>query len=627
MTPRLLAPSFGAVAILFAAACGSSTTTGAAGGGGSTTTTTAGTGGTGAGDPGPCKDGVKNGTETDIDCGGSCTRCGDGKACDDTADCLSNTCIGGVCVEPSCDDKIKDGKETDVDCGGACSSACADGQGCKVASDCASGVCTAFVCQASSCKDGAQNGTETGVDCGGLCPRCPDGQPCVNAGDCQSTLCNGGTCASNLVWAKAAGDAAAQAVSGVAVDAQGNTLLVGTFTGTIDLGNGPLASAGGTDIFLAKLDASGATLWSKRFGDAADQAGTAVAVDDVGTAYITGSVKGTVDFGLGPLTNPGDPLTDVYLAAFSSTGTAIFSKRFASTFAQAASAIAVDDANEILLGGTFGSSADFGCGALPGAGGSDVFLAKVSAQGACIWSKRFGDAADQEVASIAYDGAGNVLAAGHFAGSIGFGGAMLTMSGAAHGAFATKLDGQGAHVWSTALGNTMFDQAAQGIAADPSGNVVVSGTFTGSFDTGSGPVTSTGQGDFFVAKLDPGGGPVWSRAFGDASDQAGKAIVGADGNGQILVAGHFQGTLDLGLGQLPSAGQSDLFVAKLDADGNVLWNKRYGDGSAQELGGVARAGDKAAVLGGNFQGTLDLGAAKLVSQGATDGFVLRLATP
>ncbi len=629
MTTRLLASAAFVAAISCVAACGSSSPSTGAGGGSGGSSTTSGTagGGTGAQDPGPCNDGVKAGGETDVDCGGQCPRCNDGKACKGSGDCLSNTCIGSVCVQPSCDDMIKDGKETDVDCGGACSTACADGKSCKEGGDCASGVCTAFVCQGSSCKDGAKNGSETGVDCGGSCPRCPDGQPCATSNDCQSTLCTSMVCETNLVWGKALGDAAAQIVNGVAVDAQGFTLVVGTFTGTIDLGNGPLVSAGGTDILLARIDPAGNTVWSKRFGDAADQVGSAVAVDGTGAAYITGSVKGTVDFGLGPLANAGDPLTDLYVAVFASSGTAVSSKRFAATFAQAGTAIAVNDAHEILLGGTFGSSADLGCGVLPGAGGADVFLAKLSALGVCAWSKRFGDAADQDVASVAYDGAGNALAGGRFAGAINLGGAMFTMSGGAHGGFAVKLDPLGAHLFSTALGNTVTDQEVQGIAADPSGNVLLSGTFTGTLDVGGGPLQSAGQGDFFVIKLDPGGSPVWSKAVGDASDQAGRALVQADGNGAILLAGHFQGTMDLGLGQLASAGQSDLFAAKLDADGNALWSKRYGDGSAQQLGGLARAGDKGAALGGNFQGTLDLGGVLLTSKGSTDGFVARLATP
>ncbi len=115
-----------------------------------------------------CMDGVKDGDETDMDCGGSCVPCADGKACGAPADCANANCIGGTCSAPSCTDKIQNGTETGVDCGGSCTAKCADGSGCKTGADCANGSCGAMnVCLAPSCMDKVKNGTETGVDCGG----------------------------------------------------------------------------------------------------------------------------------------------------------------------------------------------------------------------------------------------------------------------------------------------------------------------------------------------------------------------------------------------------------------------------------------------------------------------------
>jgi hypothetical protein len=117
-----------------------------------------------------CSDGVKNGTETDVDCGGSCSGCGPGSACSVDADCKGGLCTGGTC-QPTCTDGVKNGSETDVDCGGSCS-ACGNGLHCGVAADCQSGVCTGGVCQAPTCSDGVQNGNETSIDCGGSCGTC-----------------------------------------------------------------------------------------------------------------------------------------------------------------------------------------------------------------------------------------------------------------------------------------------------------------------------------------------------------------------------------------------------------------------------------------------------------------------
>src|SRR5262249_40040557 len=73
--------------------------------------------------PPSCVDGVQNGAESDIDCGGgACARCAKGKSCTYDADCASGLCrlSDHVCGAPTCDDKRKDGEETDIDCGGSC---------------------------------------------------------------------------------------------------------------------------------------------------------------------------------------------------------------------------------------------------------------------------------------------------------------------------------------------------------------------------------------------------------------------------------------------------------------------------------------------------------------------------
>jgi len=97
---------------------------------------------------------------------------------------------------PTCTDKVKNGNETDVDCGGGTCVKCADTKGCAKASDCQSGVCTAGKCQAPSCTDKVKNGKETDTDCGGACSGCATGKTCKKATDCASSYCSKGQCAS-----------------------------------------------------------------------------------------------------------------------------------------------------------------------------------------------------------------------------------------------------------------------------------------------------------------------------------------------------------------------------------------------------------------------------------------------
>ncbi len=144
--------------------------------------------------PESCADGVQNGNETDVDCGGSCAVCPDVAGCSVPPDCQSGVCTGDVCRAPACDDGVKNGSETALDCGGPCAG-CAAGEACNVGADCASGVCTGNVCQAPTCSDGVENGAETDVDCGGpSCGDCAVGQGCASGGDCVSGVCTGNVC-------------------------------------------------------------------------------------------------------------------------------------------------------------------------------------------------------------------------------------------------------------------------------------------------------------------------------------------------------------------------------------------------------------------------------------------------
>ncbi|TAL51747.1 MAG: hypothetical protein EPN86_06065 [Nanoarchaeota archaeon] len=123
-----------------------------------------------------CDDGIMNNDETDIDCGGSCKPCSNGKKCSFSAECQSSVCSGGICVSSfSCNDGTKNGGETDVDCGGNCQK-CSIGKKCYNPNDCDTGYCQNNICTrnqqtAGNCFDTYQNNGETGVDCGGPCQK------------------------------------------------------------------------------------------------------------------------------------------------------------------------------------------------------------------------------------------------------------------------------------------------------------------------------------------------------------------------------------------------------------------------------------------------------------------------
>lgn len=446
--------------------------------------------------------------------------------------------------------------------------------------------------------------TATDEDCDGLAPPCK-GTP---------------------LWSKRFGDGSTQAATSIAVDGAGNVVVAGYFSGSINFGGNTLQSAGGQDIFVAKLDPNGGHLWSKRFGDAATQGASSVAIDSSGHVLLTGYMFGSADFGGGPLVSTGAGM-DVFVAKLSPDGNHLWSKHFGDVAYQAGSGIAVDGTGNVLVTGNFNGALTFGGNTLQSAGGvasGDVFLAKLDSNGAHVWSKGFGGVADQIGKAVATDATGNVIVVGVTAGVMDFGGGGLLGAGGAD-VFVAELDPAGDHVWSKMYGDAA-EQDVAGLGLDLGGNVLLVGSFAGSMDFGGSLLLSAGTHDVFLAKLDSNGAHVWSKSFGDIGEQNGRGVV-VDPVGNILVAGTFDGAIDFGGGPLQSAGGGDIFLAKLDAMGAHVWSKRFGDSASQGQLGTAIAADAMgkAFLVGSFMGSVNFGDGPLQSAGGNDVFVAAFA--
>ncbi len=169
--------------------------------------------------PATCDDTVKNGGETDVDCGGICgATCVTSQACASAADCLNGICAGSPkkCVAPTCMDMVKNGGETDVDCGGAaCGPTCGPGEGCSKNGDCKGDVCSGSLCL-PSCTDGELNNSEKALDCGGpkCASACDDGAPCDVPSDCTSGHCTDGVCCDTACTTACLACSAAKKTSG-----------------------------------------------------------------------------------------------------------------------------------------------------------------------------------------------------------------------------------------------------------------------------------------------------------------------------------------------------------------------------------------------------------------------------
>lgn len=590
----------------------------------------AGQGARDGGVPNNCSDGVKNGDETDVDCGGPCPNvCAEGEGCVTGADCVSNVCDHGTCLAVACSDQVKNGGETDVDCGGTCGK-CDAGKQCLNPDDCKSGLCSSMVCE-SICTDGAQGGYETDIDCGGfVCPACADGLACQGNDDCDSGICKATACLSSYIWSQHYGGSASLSAAAVAVDSTGNISVAGTLSGSADLGGGQLTSLGGADLLVARFDSSGAHLWSHAYGGPSTQSPAALAVDGKGNTIVAGAFYDTIDFGMGPMTSVG--ARDILVASFSPSGKVQWSDQYGDSSDQSARGVATDQTGNSYVVGMFSGTTYFGANKLTAPTGSRAFVTKLSTTGNPVWSKQFGDEDGALAEAVATDGSGNIIVAGGFQGSIGFGGPTFTTTGSSIGSsdvFVAKLNASsGNHVWSAAFGASDADRATS-VAVDSSGNVFVAGTFQDTVDFGGGPLTSIGAEDVFLIKLDSAGTLLWSNRIGSTlNDQ--EPRISVDELGDVYLTGGFRDTINLGGGKvLASAGDFDVMIVKYDASGKRTWAKRFGDVQAQYASGIAAAGQKQVVAIGGFAGSITFGAQtdQLIASGPIDIYLARLLTP
>ena len=435
--------------------------------------------------------------------------------------------------------------------------------------------------------------------------------------------CDGQGCAGAHVHSEAFGDASEQRGDAIAVS--GDVIAVaGHASGSVDLGGGALGelgSAGKPDAFVASFTRRAALRWGKRFSDSVIRG---VAVDAGGDVVLAGGASGTVDFGGGPLTGVGNG-EDVVIARLDARGQHRWSLRVGNGANQFATACAVDAGGNSVVTGVFWGKLDFGSDQalkLESKGESDGFVVKLDATGQPVWAKRFGDPEHHQAGSgVAVDGHGNVLLSGWFKGHLNLGSPDLESTGETD-MFVAKLSPAGDHLWGRVAHSSNAGKAL-GVAVDGAGNVVVTGSFRSSIKIGPMTYTSAGDKDIFVMRLDDNGTPVWSKSFGDSADQEGVGVA-VDPAGNVLVTGSFLGRIDIGGRDLSASGAADGFIAKLDPGGAPLWARSFGDSSEQ--GSAAIAADTLGNVWatGYFAGSTDFGGGAIQSRGANDAFVLEL---
>lgn len=189
---------------------------------------------------------------------------------------------------------------------------------------------------------------------------------------------------------------------------------------------------------------------------------------------------------------------------------------------------------------------------------------------------------------IVLDTEGNTYVTGKFEGTVNFGSFSLTSTGSTD-IFIAKLDANGKWLWATKAGGYDVDEGV-GITIDKVGNIYVIGKFSGTATFHTHSFTSRSYSDIFVAKLDANGKWLWANQAGGSYSMRGTDIK-ADDLGNVYIAGSFGTdtpnyqilTTTFGSFSLTSTGKMDVFVAKLDTNGNWEWATKAGGSTSSDV--------------------------------------------
>ncbi len=410
-----------------------------------------------------------------------------------------------------------------------------------------------------------------------------------------------------LPWTRHFGGTMNDWPAGVAVDPAGNIVIqAGIQSSSIDFGTGPLTGGWG-NVALAKFDPAGTTLWATRYDNGSAAMPYFVVADAGGNLFLGGALAGTAAFGGPPLVPPcaSGAWLDVYLVKLDPGGSHLWSERFGDCNWQNVVDAASDGSNLVVTGG-FESTLDFGTTLITSVGARDLFVAKLDAAGTVLWARGFGDAGEQFGYGIAVDPAGNVLVTGSFSGTIDFGGGPMVASVGAD-AFLVKLDSSGNYLWARQFGID-GGQVGGDVVVDVFGNVISTGVTNGRVDFGGGVLTPAGT-NLYVAAYGADGTYRWGALFGTTWANPGRLF--ADPAGNTLITGSFLDSIDFGGGPLTTGpGGKMMFLAKLAPDGSSIWSEAYGDPtnpSGATGSAVVIDPSAMAVVYANFEGTATFG--------------------
>ena len=470
----------------------------------------------------------------------------------------------------------------------------------------------------------------------------------------------------DFVWAKQFGADSSLADAGyaIAVDSSGNSYVTGYFSGTAAFGQTDLSSIGGVlpDVFITKLGSSGNVIWAKSLGGTGYDEGWGIAVDNAGDVYVTGifntsSPSDQIFFNPGntPVFTgaSGNDSQDIFVLKLSgSDGSYLWAKAMGGNNADWGYGIVVDNIGGVYITGYFQGAASFDPEGLDPLGNldtgpviEDIFISKLNSNDGSFggWARQVGGANSDEGLGLTLFSSGKLYITGYFNGSVDFDPGITEVIknsyGGTNDAFVLQMDSDGNFGWVAQMGGTSGDKG-QAVAVDSAGDVICTGSFAGkaTFGTNTELQAFDTATDIYISKFRSDGTFLWAKNIEGENADVGWGIVAGPGDA-IYTTGNFSGTTDFNPSAathtLTATGNSDIFISKLDSNGNFRWASSFGGTSANDVNfgyGVVIDNSGNIYLTGAFEGETDFDPSQavypLTSFGGglqPDIFVLKLA--
>jgi hypothetical protein len=469
-----------------------------------------------------------------------------------------------------------------------------------------------------------------------------------------SLLLGGAIYSQNYQWVSKMGGSSDDGGYDLAVDAAGNTYLVGIFSGTADFdpGNGVsnLTSAGGQDIYVVKLNSNGAFQWVKQMGGTSNEKGRNIELDNSGNIYIAGVYNGDGDYdpgtGVTTLVHSGsDTYEDVFVAKLNSSGDLLWAIGIGGTERDYVYGMDCDPSGNVYFTGYFSGTMDFDPGtgsatySVFGGSGYDSYVCQLNSAGDFVWVKIFGGSAFQSGKNIEIDADGNIYSTGTFGNTVDFDpgpGVTNISTSNLQDIYISKLNASGDFVWVRTINGTSNGNP-MAIVTDETGSVYTAGAFQGTFDfdpgSGTHNLTCSTVSNAYVSKLDMNGNFLWAQQ--QVSENTGSNYQPwIDSQGNLYVIGVYSGITDVdggtGVSNMSAVGATDIFLLKLNANGSFITAKSIGGGSYDNSFALGLDAAENIYIGGNFMNTCDFDPGTAVvnqsASGASDLFVLKLGS-